>query len=48
MWFSIRNIGLGMADFLGPGRITLGAHFTGVFGKGVGWMGAAGRPDVQY
>ena len=31
-WFSMMNIGLAMAGFLGPGRITLGAHLGGIFG----------------
>ncbi len=35
------SIGAAIAGFLGPGRVTLGAHVGGV-------VGAAGRPDAQY
>ena len=39
------NIGPTMAGFLGPGRTTLGAHLSGVFG---GVIETAGRPDVLH
>ena len=44
VWYLITILVPDRAGFLGPGRITLGAHFGGT----VGWLGICSRPEDRY